>query len=190
MALSLENALNNTSSKKLVFTKCQFRKELTGWIEAGSTYPDIWYEAIADIVDVVSCNEDEVAMTEKSSLSALAAQDTSTVGAFFWDALAGLLYVKPKAESGTDVFSFLYVALVLLTFSKDGDDYGGLPYEARLSETPKAKLKVSEIFDGKVTPASTGNVKAQNTDRLFCRRDIEIDGEIELITAIEVSTGG
>lgn len=190
MSLSLKEALQNTSSKKLVFTKCRFRKELSGWIEAGSAFPGIWYEEILDIIDVVSCNEDETAMAKKDSLTALDAQDTSTVGAFFWDSLAGRAYVKPKAESGTDVFTFLYVATVLLTFSKDGGEHEGLPYEARLSETPRAKLKVGEIFDGKVTPTSTGGVRAENTDKLFFRRDIEIDGEIELITAIEVSTGG
>jgi hypothetical protein len=188
MALSLEDALVYTSSKKLVFTKCKFRKELTGWIEAGSAYPDIWYEEIADIVDVVSCNEDEVKMDELPSLTALNAWPTTRVGAFFWDALNGRMYVKPKTSVLVDIFIFLYIAVVLLAFSKDGDDYEGLPYEARLSETPKAKLKVSEIFDGKVTPTSTGGVRAQNTDLLFGRKDIEIDGEIELITAIEVGT--
>jgi hypothetical protein len=185
MALSLEDALNNTSSKKLVFTKCKFRKELTGWIDFISS---IKYEAINNIVDVLSCNEDEVTMTEVASVAALVLQSTTTVGAFFWDALTGRMYVKPKA--GTGVFSHLYIAKVLLTFSKDGSDYEGLPYEARLSETPKAKLKVGEIFDGKVTPTSTGGVKAQNTDLLFGRKDLQIDGEIELITAIEVGTGG
>ena len=185
MAPSLEDALNNTSSKKLVFTKCKFRKELTGWITVAGS---IKYEVIDNIVDVLSCNEDDVAMTQVASVSALVLQSTTTVGAFFWDPLLGFVFVKPKA--GTVVFSHLYIAQVLLTFSKDGDDYQGLPYEARLSETPKAKLKVGEIFDGRVTPTSTGGVKAHNTDQLFHRRDIEIDGEVELITAIEISVGG
>lgn len=190
MALSFEDALQYTSSKKLLFAQYRLRKELTGWIEAGSAHPDIWYEAIADITDMDSCNEDEVVMTEKVSLAALDGQDTSAVGAFFWDAINRRMYVKPKSTSGTDIFSFLYVATVLLAFSKEGGDFESLPYEARISDIPRATLRVGEVFDGKVTPIGTGNIRAENADRLFCRRDLEIDGEVQMVTAIEVRTGG
>jgi hypothetical protein len=186
MALSFADALEHTSSKKLLFAQYRLRKELFGWIEVGSAHPDIWYEEVDDVTDVVACTEDEEDMTEVASLTALDAQDTSTVGAFFWDAANGRTYVKPKSDSGADIFTFLYIATVLLTFSKDGGDLDSLPYDGRIADIPRGTLRVGEIFDGKVTPLSTGNVKVENSDLLFCRRDLEIDGEVTMVTAIEI----
>lgn len=188
MALSFENALKQTSSKKLLFARYELLKELTGWLEVGSAHPGIWYTDIADIADVISCNEDEELMTEVASLSALDAQDTSSVGAFFWDAFARCIYVKPMATSGTDIFTFLYIGKILLAFSKDGGDLDSLPYDARVADVPKASLRVGEIFDGKVSPLSTGTIKVENTDLLFNRKDLEIDGEVVMVMAIEVGT--
>lgn len=190
MALSFENALKNTTSKKRLFAQYKLLKELTGWVEAGSAHPDVWYETVNNITDMLSCNEDEAAMTEVGSLSALDSQDTSSVGAFFWEASDRRMYVKPKADSGADIFSFLYIATVLLAFSKGGGDFQSLPYDARISAAPKATSRVGEIFDGKVTPLSTGNIKVENADQLFNRKDLEVDGEVIMITTIQVGAGG
>ena len=169
-------ALENPSSQKKVFARMKLKMEMFAWVLAGSPLPGIWYTPVSNITDVISSNEDEVAMTETVSLVALDALDTSSVGGFFYDFGAGRIYVKPKTESGTDVYSFLYIATVLLAYSKHGGEYLGLPHDSVVTKVPRVNLRVGEVFTGKVAQIGGGSINMQNTDNLFVRNDVEIDG--------------
>lgn len=189
MPPTFEKALKNPESKKLVFARYKLRMELFGWIAADSAYPNIWYTLVSDISDVLSVDESETTAVEVASLAALNAQDTSTVGAFFWDTLNNIIYVKPLDDSGTDIYSYLYIAIVLLAYSRHGDVHDSLPHAATVSRVPSASLRTSEVFDGKLAQVGGGNISMENSESLFVRNDVEIDGILEMVAALETMGG-
>lgn len=178
---TFEEGLQNPASKKLVYVRMNLRKHLYGWIE--DALDDIWYTGMTDFL--VSITEDENAMVKKTSLAALDSQDTSSVGAWFWDEAADRVYAKPLSSG--DIFDFFYISTIRLMLSKHGgvlaDD--SLPYEGKISNVPSLALRTSEIFDGKVGQIGSGNVSMENADAFLVREDIEIDGELEVLAAFE-----
>jgi len=129
---TFEDALKNPVSKKLVFVRMNLRKQLFGWFEADSAFSSIWFAAMTD--QLTGVVEDGEAMTETASLSALDAQDTSSVGAWFWDEDDNRVYVKPMDSSGTDIFDFLYISTIRLRLSKHGEvlNDDDLPYDGKV----------------------------------------------------------
>lgn len=186
---TFEKALKNPNSRKLVFTRLKLKAELFAWIEEGSAHPDVWYVDVSDIKDVLSITEDEADMAEVASLAALDVLDTSSVGGFFWDFDNDKVFVKPLSTSGTDIYTYLYVAIFLLAYSKHGGEYDSLPHDAVISKVPRMSLRTSEIFDGKVAQIGGGSVSFENADSLFVREDVEIDGKMEIVSILETLGG-
>lgn len=188
MPLSYEDALKNPASRKIVLVRALFRKHLFAWREAGSGYPGIWW--VPETTDhFIGGMEDGVDMTVEASLAALEVADTSLVGALFYSANEGRLYMKPKDVSGTTIYDYFYIGIIQQLFSKDSVEHESLPWDARISSLPTLNLRTGEIFDGKLGQIGGGGVGLENSDVYFFRRDIELDGEMEILAAFETMGG-
>jgi hypothetical protein len=178
------DGLQETNSRKLVFTRLTHRKELFDWTLSGSVY----YGPMIDPMRLVGVNEDDVEATETASLSALNALDTSTVGGWWYDWENELVYVKPK--SGTTAFDHLWIGSVELRLSRDGDELDDEVFDGRVSDVPSLTLRTNEVFDGKVAEIGAGNIRIANTSEdglnFYMSLGIEPDGLAQVVEQLEI----
>ena len=166
------------ATQKLVFSIMTTRKHFFAWAVNGAAYE----EASAD--EIVNVFENDVEMTEESSLAAVQVAVTTVVGAWFWDIDTLRLYVKPKATTG--VFENFYRASVRIVASSDGSTLDSLPTDERITKEPTLALKTPFIFDGKLGQTGAGGISYHNVDAFFVREDIELDGLLEIVASFEV----
>ncbi len=149
----------------------------------------IWQTEIVD--QVISIVEDEVLMTETASLSALDAQDTSSVGAWYYDDPDEQLYVKPK-DSFSDVYEGFYVAQIQILYDNFGQDLDDEQYDGRVTSVPKLSIKTSPIFDGRIGQIGSGSMGIENADAILndlILRGYEPDGLVVITAAFETFGG-
>lgn len=184
-----DTASKNPVSKKPVFVKILLLKWIFGHIDDTPTNPGLWKSTVQDLVIFV--NEDEVLMTETASISALNAQSTASVGAWFYDTDNELLYIKPKA-SFSDVYEGFYVAQVQILYDNFGQDLSDEQYDARITSVPKVSIKTSPIFDGRIGQIGSGSLGIGNADAILntlILRGYEPDGRVEITAAFETFEG-
>lgn len=184
--VTYSDALDWESSKPLAYARMSFLKLYFGWVADSS----LWYADMDIGAVAVSMNEQSVGssfavMTEKASLSALQAQDTTAVGAWWWDFDNGRVYVKPK--SGETVFDGnVYVGVVRMDVSEHGGELSGERFDASITRLPTQVQRGNEILDGSVSQIGGGSVAIQNVDKLIIRLGLEPDGVASLTEQIGV----
>jgi hypothetical protein len=171
---SYAEALLNPASRKEIFALFDLRSHVYAWAAAGPA--DVWVVEILD-AEVIGVNLDEAAMGEAASLGAIA------VGEFFWDGATEQLYVR--TGSSLEPFGSFYVAVLRFKFNRDGEELGGVPYEARVSNVPSVTTKTGETFDGKVGATGAGAISLHNADALLNRVDLEPDGSVTIMAQLE-----
>lgn len=177
MSLTYEQAAAWGTSRKQVFMEDSRRRHEYAWVFSGTA--DIYQIDTPDAVDVCRVLEDGNDTNEVGSLAALSSQDTSAVGAYFFDASAETLYVKAVDDGGINPFDHFYVATHVFRFDKEGaEDDNNDVHDARITTAPTQSIVASEVMDGRVLQTGSGSVGLENTDALISRRDLEPDGEV------------
>lgn len=185
MALSREEALEFETSAPEAYAQFLHFKQFYGWVADGGA----WYSDLPEVV-AVSVNEQSVgglftAMTKTFSLIALVAQDTSVVGAWFWDFDNERVYAKPKA--GETLFDGnLYLGVIRIDVSESSPELLGERYDPSITKLPVQTQRGNEILDGSIPQIGGGSVSTQNVDKLIVRLGLEPDGVALLIEQIGV----
>lgn len=185
MALTYADALQYPVSGKRVFASQYFLKRMFDWTLSGGLY----YGPLVDELRMQSMTErepdgDAVEMQEAASTAALLALDTSTVGGWYWDFAAELVWVK--AKSGSTPFQNKYVASVNYPVSVYGGELDGEAHDPCLSRAPSTTQQGGEILDGRVARIGAGSTVLRNTDALIIEQGLEPDGQIVVQRVLEV----
>lgn len=181
MAITYSDGLLHPASRKLVFAQYTFRRQMWAWVADSGVHYDT--NIVAPLLPS-AMNENDAEATEVASLAALQAQDTSVVGAWWWNATNERLYVKPKA--GNTAYEQLWIASLRLLISRHGGELDDEPYDARISVAPSTSLQTAPIFDGAVARIGVGAIQENNVDALIQRARLQPDGQVQLIEQLEV----
>lgn len=178
-------ALDWETSKPLAYANFTHFKWFFGWVPDSS----VWY---ADLPEVVALNMFEKSvggslteMTKTASLSALQAQSTVSVGAWWWDFDNERMYVKPK-DTETVYDGNRYLGVIRIDVSDSSNVLDGERYDASITRLPTQVQRGNEILDGSVSQIGGGAVSIQNVDKLIIRLGLEPDGVASLVEQIGV----
>lgn len=184
--VTYSEALDWESSKPLAYANFTHFKWFFAWVADSG----VWYSDLPEVV-ALSMSEKSVGgslveMVETASLAALQAQDTTAVGAWWWDSDSDRMYAKPKdTETVFDGNRYLGVIRIDVSDGKS-NELDGERYDASITKLPRQVQRGNEILDGSVSQIGGGSVSIQNVDKLILRLGLEPDGVASMTEQIGV----